>query len=143
MLEKLLKALEPGERRSLRVTRKGLIYFQCLILLAILAGAIYVHHPRYDWREVQSVKSLGYHEQQMKNACMVDGRFSVERYKTFIMNYPNRKRRFEWRQSPSYCEEFPLASALIFLLPRDAMSREDKKELDRWMLAHADELGFL
>lgn len=141
MLEKLVKALEPGERRSLRVTRKGLLYFQCLIVGAILAGGIYVHHPRYDWREVQPRKSLQYHDQQMRNACMVDGRFSVERYKTFIINYPNRTRRYEFRKTPSFHFEVPLADALIANLPQDAMTREEREELDCWMNDHKKELG--
>lgn len=141
MIGKLLKALEPGEAYALRLTRRTVLRFQCWMLGLLLIGGVYVHYPRYDWREVQPVERLGYHEQQMKNACMVNGRFLVERFKTFILNYPNRSRRFEWKGGPSNRNEVPLALALLHCVPEDAMTRVEREELDRWLRFNTKELG--
>lgn len=142
MLSKLNEFLAPGERRSLRPTLRQLFYLQVLALVTIGGLGVWFHYPRYDWREVQSTRSLEYHVKQMNNECVVDGRFQVERYKSFVMNYPNRQRRFLYRQGPSFRGEFPLASALLFFVPREQITHQERVELGEWMKANRQELGF-
>lgn len=142
MLPKLIEFLGPGERRPFRPSLSQLLIFQGLALLVIAGLGAWCHYPRYDWREVQSLDKMDYHIKQMNNECLVDGEFKVERYKSFIMSYPNRQRRFLYTQGPGFRGEFPLASALLFFVPKGQISHADQMELAAWFKEHRRELGF-
>ncbi|MDF1661142.1 MAG: hypothetical protein P1V97_05195 [Planctomycetota bacterium] len=142
MLTKLFEFLAPGEKRSLRPSLKQLFYLQVAALVTIAGLGVWFHYPRYDWREVQSLENMRYHVQQMNNECLVDGRFQVDRYKTFVMNYPNRQRRFLYTQGPGFRGEFPLAIALLYFIPKGQITNADRLELAEWTKANRKELGF-